>query len=264
MSNYSIHAIRYATAAERKASQNFIGGDPHDGPMPLDFFVWVISDGTRTILIDTGFDETVGKIRGREISRPVVDGLKIAGFDPNAIEDIVITHMHYDHCGNHSAFPRARYHVQEREMAYCTGRCMCHSTLRHPYEVGDVTSMVARLFEGRVQFHDGASEIAPGISVHLVGGHARGLQVVRVRTERGWVVLASDASHFYANYEQKRLFPIVVDVPEMVDGWETMKKLASGPDHIIPGHDPMVLSRYQATDAGPDGIVRLDRPPRVI
>jgi hypothetical protein len=77
-------------------------------------------------------------------------------------------------------------------------------------------------------------------------------------------VLASDASHFYANYEQKRLFPIVVDVPEMVDGWETMKKLASGPDHIIPGHDPMVLSRYQATDAGPDGIVRLDRPPRVI
>jgi len=64
----------------------------------------------------------------------------------------------------------------------------------------------ARL-RGRVRFHDGDAELFPGISLHLIGGHTMGLQVVRVATRRGAVVLASDASHFYANMEQTRPFP---------------------------------------------------------
>jgi hypothetical protein len=38
---YDLFAIRYAHH-DRTTSQNFLGGDPHDGPMPLDFFVWAI------------------------------------------------------------------------------------------------------------------------------------------------------------------------------------------------------------------------------
>ena len=56
MSEYEILAIRYAHNAERKAAENFLGGDPHDGPMPMDFFVWVLKGGGQTIVIDTGFD----------------------------------------------------------------------------------------------------------------------------------------------------------------------------------------------------------------
>ena len=48
------------------------------------------------------------------------------------VTDVIITHMHYDHAGNHGLFPNARYHLQDREMAYCTGRCMCHAGLRAP------------------------------------------------------------------------------------------------------------------------------------
>jgi glyoxylase-like metal-dependent hydrolase (beta-lactamase superfamily II) len=258
MPEYSIHAVRYATT-ERTASQNFVGGDAHDGPMPLDYFVWVVSDGAKTFVIDTGFDEVAARIRGRAVGRPVAKGLATAGFDPAKVHDVVITHMHYDHCGNHDLFPNARYHVQEREMNYATGRCMCHAPLRHPYEMADVTAMVQRLFEGRVVFHDGDSEIAPDLTVHRVGGHSRGLQVVRVKTARGWVVLASDAAHYYANYQQQRPYPILVDMDEMLSGWARIAALASGPDHIIPGHDPLVLSRYRCDDLPPD-IVRLDRP----
>ncbi len=72
----------------------------------------------------------------------------------------------------------------------------CHPQLRRSFEEGDVAAMIRRLFEGRVQFHDGTEELAPGVTVHHVGGHTMGLQVVRVRTRRGWVVLAADASHF--------------------------------------------------------------------
>lgn len=147
-------------------------------------------------------------------------------------------------------------------MAYCTGRCMCHGALSSAFEAEDVAAMVRRIFEGRVAFHDGAAELAPGVSVHRVGGHTDGLQAVRVRTGRGWVVLASDASHLYANMEQGRPFPIVYNVGDMLEGFETVKRLASSADHVIPGHDPEVLRRYPAPNEALEGwVARLDVAP---
>jgi glyoxylase-like metal-dependent hydrolase (beta-lactamase superfamily II) len=262
MSEYEILAIRYAHNAERRASENFMGGDVHDAPMPMDFFVWVLRGGGRTIVVDTGFDAKMAQKRQRKITRPVAEGLKAAGVDPSGVKHVILTHMHYDHAGNHDLFPNASYHVQDREMQYCTGRCMCHAALRVPFEAEDVNAMVEKLYQGRVTFHDGASEIADGVTVHLVGGHSRGLQFVRVRTRRGWVVVASDASHYYANFEQRRLFPIVCDVSEMLEGYNAMHRLASSPGHIVPGHDPLVLKRYPAVPGGPFDIVRLDAEPQ--
>src|SRR5690606_37398316 len=122
----------------------------------------------------------------------VEDGLRALGVDPATISDIILTHMHYDHAGNGELFPQARYHVQDREMAFCTGRCMCHRPLAVHYEPDDVAGLVLKLFANRVVFHDGDETLAPGLSVHRVGGHTDGLQVVRVHTDNGWMVLASD------------------------------------------------------------------------
>jgi glyoxylase-like metal-dependent hydrolase (beta-lactamase superfamily II) len=260
--NYRIFAVKYAHF-ERRSGDNFIGGDSHDVAMPLDYFVWAVVGDTRTFIVDTGFDQTMADKRGRKITNTIERGLQKIGISAGAVEDVIITHMHYDHAGNSSLFPRARYHIEDREMAYCTGRCMCHHALSHPFEPEDVKSMVGRLFDGRVQFHEGASEVSPGLSVHWVGGHTNGLQVVRVHTKRGWVVLASDASHFYANMQQHRPFPIVYNVGDMLEGYETAHRLAASPNHVIPGHDPAVLARYPAHDRETDGwLVRLDVEPR--
>jgi glyoxylase-like metal-dependent hydrolase (beta-lactamase superfamily II) len=263
MSEFVIHALRYATLSSRRASENFLGGDAHDGPMPLDYFVWTLQSDTHTLVVDTGFDEDTAVRRGRQIVRPVGEALDAVGIDHRRIDDVIVTHMHYDHCGNHGLFPKARFHVQDREMQYCTGRCMCHRPLRQFFEVADVKTMVERVFAGRVQFHEGVGEVVPDVSVHWVGGHTQGMQVVRVRTKRGWVVLASDASHFYANFEEDRPFPGVYNVAEMLEGYRAIRALASSEDHIIPGHDPLVLARYPDAGKGP-GIVRLDLPPRAI
>lgn len=258
---YEVYAIRYAHH-DRKAGENFIGGDPHDAPMPLDYFVWAIVGAERTFVVDSGFDAEMGRKRGRTMLRPPAEGLRAIRIAPEGVEDVIVTHMHYDHAGNHALFPRARYHIQDREMAYCTGRCMCHGALRSAFEAEDVAAMVRRIFEGRVAFHDGAAELAPGVSVHRVGGHTDGLQAVRVRTGRGWVVLASDASHLYANMEQGRPFPIVYNVGDMLEGFETVKRLASSADHVIPGHDPEVLRRYPAPNEALEGwVARLDVAP---
>ncbi|MGV6876225.1 N-acyl homoserine lactonase family protein [Pseudochelatococcus sp. B33] len=261
MSEYEVYAVRYGEHLHRPANLNFLGADPHDGPMDMDFFVWVIKGADRTFIVDTGFDPATGVKRGRVVVRPVAQGLKAAGVDLDKVDDVIITHMHYDHVGNHDIFPNARYHLQEKEMHFCTGSCMCYQQLKRPFELDDVLAMVRRVFEGRVTFHDGSEEIAPGISVHWVGGHSAGLQVVRVRTKRGYIVLASDSSHYYANFEQQRPFPIVVDLEDMLRGYDTLHALASSPAHIIPGHDPLVMRRYPALCEGLEGVVRLDLEP---
>jgi glyoxylase-like metal-dependent hydrolase (beta-lactamase superfamily II) len=258
---YELYAIRYAHH-DRRASENFIGGDPHDGPMPLDYYVWAIVGRARTFVLDTGFDAPMAQRRGRTFLREPAEGLKAIGVDPKQVQDVIISHMHYDHCGSHQLFERARYHVQDKEMFYATGRCMCHAPLRHAYDIEDVVKMVRRLYEGRVAFHDGDEELAPGISVHFVGGHTMGLQMVRVWTKRGWVVLASDAAHFYANMEEARPFPIVYNVADMLAGHQRAYALASSRQHVIPGHDPLVMKRYPAPSRALEGIVaRLDVEP---
>jgi glyoxylase-like metal-dependent hydrolase (beta-lactamase superfamily II) len=59
--------------------------------------------------------------------------------------------------------------------------------------------------------------------------------------------------------EEKRPFPIVYNVGDMVEGWRRAHALADSPAHVIPGHDPLVMERYLAPAPALRGIVvRLD------
>ena len=240
---HEIYAIRYGHH-DRKSSENFIGGDPHDVLQPLDFYVWAIVGPSGPIILDTGFDAAMGKKRQRELLKPVGEGLQAIGIDAAQVATVIVSHMHYDHVGNYDLFPRARYHLQDCEMAYATGRCMCNGLLRHPFSVEHVTLMVRHVYGERVTFHSGDGEVAPGVTVHRVGGHSDGLQVVKVETARGPVVLASDATHYYANLQRRSPFPIVYNIGDMCQGWEIVERLAGHPDRIIPGHDPLVTELY--------------------
>jgi glyoxylase-like metal-dependent hydrolase (beta-lactamase superfamily II) len=75
-------------------------------------------------------------------------------------------------------------------------------------------------------------------------------------------VLASDASHLYAHVEQGRVFPVTDSVGDTLEGYRTLRELADSPDHIVPGHDPLVLERYPAARPGLEGwVVQLDAAP---
>jgi glyoxylase-like metal-dependent hydrolase (beta-lactamase superfamily II) len=255
---YEVYAIRYATVA-RRASENFIGADPHETGARMDYFTWLVRNSSRTFVVDTGFNEAAAKRRKREFLRSPAEGLRLLGVDTAQVQNVIVTHLHYDHIGNFDLFPRARFHLQDREMAYATGRYMGHPFFSYAYELDEILAMVRNVYAGRVEFHDGDALLAPGLSVHHVGGHTQGLQVVRVWTRVGWLVLASDASHYADNMDQGRPFPVVINVGAMFDGWQRMRTLAEDPRHIVPGHDPAVMRRYRAPDAKLDGIaVRLD------
>lgn len=257
---WEAYAIRYGRH-DRPAQANFLMplDDPHEA-MPLDYFVWLLrgpakGGGVREILVDTGFDAALAEKRGRKLHRGVTDALAAMGTDAATIQDVIITHLHYDHAGSIGAFPNARLHIQDREMAFATGRHMCTACIRFPFEANHVVAMVRALYADRVQFHDGEGEVALGVTVHRVGGHSDGLQVVRVATARGPVVIASDAMHFYANSRTGNPFPIIFDLGAMTQGWRIARRLAGGDEtRVIPGHDPEVRERFPAVP-GQDGEV---------
>lgn len=258
---YEIHAVRYAHL-DRRSSDNFVGGDAHDGPMALDYYVWAIVGNTQTYIVDTGFDAAVGARRNRDLLMPVEKGLEAIGISHENVSDVILTHLHYDHAGNGSLFPNARFHVQDGEMSFATGRCMCHSLISDNFEEDDIVAMVRRNFRRQLAFHDGDYELAPGITLHKFPGHSAALQVVRVKTERGYVVLASDSAHHYAHFREYRVFPALLDIPQVLAGYDELRRLATSEAHIIPGHDPDVLNHYPASAPQLVGVAcRLDLTP---
>ena len=257
---YQVFAVKYAERDARRAD-HFVGGDPHDAPMPMDYFVWAVVGPERTWVVDTGFDELDATPRRRRLVRTVTTALATIGIDAATVTDVIVTHLHYDHIGGHAQFPIARFHVQDREMAFATGRNMTHAAINHSFTASHIAEMVLLVHGGRVVFHDGVDQLADGLTVHHVGGHTDGLQVVRVRTETGWLVLASDASHYYENMDTGRPFTVTFDFGAVLEAFATLRRLADRPELIVPGHDPQVLVRFTPVSPHLAGIaVRVDQP----
>lgn len=255
---YEVYALRYAHRVGKRG-QILLGGDPHDGPLGMDYFVWLIRDRDRVVVVDLGFTPQVNIRRKRDYLRTPRAGLALLGVDTAQVEDVIVTHLHYDHAGGFEDFPRARFHLQDDEMSYATGRNMTVARLRRGFEVEDVVGMVRLVYGNRVVFHDGDEELADGLSLHRIGGHTHGLQCVRVHTRRGWVVIASDAAHYYEQIEKESFVQGTFNLGEAAQGYRKIRRLAASADHIIPGHDPQVMYRYPPAGAALEGIaVRLD------
>ncbi len=167
------------------------------------FNCFVVEGGGQRILIETG-----GGVRHDEraldrmgIMRPIhaADALARHGFEPESIDLVINTHLHWDHCGGNTvdgggltraAFPRARYVTQRGELR--------HAREQHPR---DAVSYRAVNYEplleaGQLHLLDGDVEIALGIRVQVTPGHNRDMMVVLVRS-RGetWCHLADIAPY---------------------------------------------------------------------
>src|SRR4029079_6028618 len=92
---YEVFAVKYAEREARRP-EHFLGGDPHDVPMPMDYFVWAIVGRDRTIVVDTGLDTGDCDARGRRLLRTAAEGLALIGIDAATAPTVVLTHLHYD------------------------------------------------------------------------------------------------------------------------------------------------------------------------
>jgi glyoxylase-like metal-dependent hydrolase (beta-lactamase superfamily II) len=75
----------------------------------MDYFTWIIKNKQRALLVDTDLTAAMAERRVRRYLRCPMDSLAALGLRADAIEDVVLTHLHYDHVGNLERVPAARF-----------------------------------------------------------------------------------------------------------------------------------------------------------
>jgi glyoxylase-like metal-dependent hydrolase (beta-lactamase superfamily II) len=120
----------------------------------------------------------------------------------------------------------------------------------HSVEDKELETLRKAIKEERVVTFRDRFDVAPGVEVIEVGGHTPGQSMVKVNTSEGVVLLASDAIHYYEEYDRDMLFMSVSSLVDMYSGFDRVRALTqSGEiDILVSGHDPDTLSRFTAVE----------------
>ncbi len=251
---WKIYGIRYTVQPSRPAHITYMFGDPNEETGGLDYYSWVLVSDDRAIVVDTGAAEHKVKRLGREWLAPPTAALRRLGVDPDHVEDVILSHAHWDHVGDLGAYPKARFHMNDLEMESITGADMTYAVLREPYHGDEAQQIAGLVYEDRLTFLQGNGTFAPGVDYTLIGGHSAGQIALTVNTERGPVILATDAIHFWQEVEKERAFLIFHDLRKMLAGYRKLNAMAGGDmGRLLPGHDPLIRQRYPIVETHADG-----------
>jgi len=243
---WRVYAIEYGrTPKFRRAT--LVRGDKTGKTAPFAWSAWLVRGAERTVLVDTGFDDkALAKQWGLENYRTVPEGLAGLKLTPEQITDVVLTHAHWDHIGNVTPYQRARVWIQEREYRWASKLVSPERPSRGGIRLVDLQILDGLLAEGRLNLVAKGATIAPGIVLHDGGGHTEAIQWVEICTGGpvGTVVLASDTAYLYENVE--RVVPTGSTTKPERDrsALQQMRKTASRPVLVIPGHDPDTFKRF--------------------
>lgn len=216
-------------------------------PVPI----WYIEGASSRILVDTSFDtpESVKSILSRYgihaycQRRPdweVPRALARLGLEPDDIDVVILTHLHFDHIGNNELFRKARFVVQRDELAWALSP--------PPYGVFYYPEFAHHIagVRGQIDAIEGDARIAPGVEVWKVGGHSPGLQAVSVETDLGRVVLAGDNVYDYVNLDNRWPIGVYWRLDQLLAAYERYNRDG---DIVLPNHDWKVLEKF------PSGVI---------
>jgi glyoxylase-like metal-dependent hydrolase (beta-lactamase superfamily II) len=160
----------------------------------------LVAAGKERVLVDAGIGDKEDA-RFRDLYRVEKTGtldasLARAGFAPEDITRVVLTHLHFDHCGGGTRldsagravprFPNARYYVQRKELELAANPNRRSRAAYLP------DNFVPLQEAGLLRVLDGDLELLPGLALRLVGGHTPGLMVALIRGAGGTAVFCSD------------------------------------------------------------------------
>jgi glyoxylase-like metal-dependent hydrolase (beta-lactamase superfamily II) len=166
------------------------------------------------------------------------------------VNQVIVSHAHYDHIGNLELFPAAEIVISRREYDFWTGPYATRFQFAMSAEQEDVAVLRRLVDEDRVTFFTGTHTAAPGIEIVEVGGHTAGQSVTIVSTPDGPVVLASDAVHYYEELERDRPFMAVADLALMYRAFDQVAELTQDAGSVlVAGHDPLVAERFAPCSA---------------
>ena len=253
---YEIYAIRYATIPDFPVSSLVAGAD-RQRKLDIAMLVWLVRGGGRNILVDSGFyrDQFFKQWHVANFVKPS-EAIAPLGLKPEDITDIIITPMHWDHADGMDLFPKARIWLQKDELEYYAGTAWQSRRTHGGIDPDDVLAAVKLNTQGKVGLVNGdAQEILPGVTCYTGGKHTYASQFVAVNTAAGIVVLASDNMYLWENLEKHAPIAQTLDAASNLRAQDRMKALAGDAKHIVPGHDPAVMTRYKKVA---DGVVRVE------
>ncbi|HXJ91323.1 MAG TPA: MBL fold metallo-hydrolase [Terriglobia bacterium] len=157
----------------------------------------LVRTGREDVLIETGigdkYDAKFADIYGIGHRPSLLDDLGRHGLEPNQIDVVINSHLHFDHCGWNTrreggrevpTFPRARYYIQRGEWE--------HALAPNERDRASYIESYFKAAEGQTTFLEGDQEVMPGIRVQMVPGHTRNLQAVWVESQGERACFVSD------------------------------------------------------------------------
>ncbi len=238
---WEVVVVRHGTRDTRRSEVflNYPFYDEPDGPFTLDYFLWVLRRGDEAIVIDTGYSAAGAASRGRDVLIDPLDALRRLGVDPASGVPVVVTHAHYDHIGNLSAFRASEVHIAQSEMDFWTSEIATRPLFSHFGDRDEVDELRRIEAEGRLRPFTGRATIAAGVELVEVGGHTPGQAMVVVETAEGRVLIASDAAHFVEELERDMPFVSMADVPQSYRVLDAIRRMDAV--HVLTGHDAGTL-----------------------
>lgn len=238
MAAWTVHALDTGTSVIEKSVITYLKDAGKPIRIPRIMFLLL---GPMTVVVDTSVQSVhvAQDILGENFTRtPDQDprrALKDRGVNPEDVDLVIFSHLHWDHSGNNDLFPRARFLVQERELRYALrpSAYFARSFLAESfgYRPG---------FQG-IQFEtvDGDTSLMPGLDLILVPGHTPGSQAVLVQTPGGRVCVSGDAVYTYENLDERIPPGFHVDVDQSLD---SMERIRGSADLVLPGHEASLFS----------------------
>lgn len=247
------HGTRSTTRSDVFMNYGFY--DEPDDDFQLDYYLWVLRNGNEVIHVDTGYSAAGAAKRNRTVLIDPMEALDQLGMHPGDGNPLVVTHAHYDHIGNVSAFGNSSIFMSRSELEFWASSMAQKPLFAHFGDHDEVADLLTAKREGRVHEFDDRIEIAPGVELVELGGHTPGQLVVRVRTSIGTVILAADALHFHEEIERDMLFQSMTDLPQSFRAldWLRSQDVAA----IVSGHDSGELERFEPLDGSLHALVSI-------
>lgn len=190
------------------------------------------------VLFDTGERYADDRTRPYDL---LVEQLALCGVQPEQIDYLVLSHLHYDHAGKIDLFTKAQVTVQRQELE----EALYQSHVVDPngvYRQEDLDAVKAwRPVEGEL-------ELLPGIRLIPLPGHSAGLQGMEITLpESGRWLITSDACYTAENYGPPAKLPgVLYDTDTYQASLQKIHRLAQqGPVTLMFGHDPVQFARWR-------------------